>query len=92
MFSSLLVAVGIGGAVYLGWNEADAFMVFPLALILYIPALQSNREKAVTANNAFRMKMTPITAINALIQSIIVPYGSALLTVSILFFVAQWAR
>jgi hypothetical protein len=90
MFSGLLVATGIGCAMYLGWHEADALMVFPLALILYIPALQSNREKAVTANNTFRMKITPMTALNALIQSIIVPYGSALLTVSILFFVAQW--
>ena len=75
---------------YLGWHEADAWVVFPLALILYFPAFQSNSEKAVTANNRFRMEMTATTAINAFIQSIVVPYGSALLTTSMLFFVAQW--
>jgi hypothetical protein len=90
MFSGLLVAIAIGGAMYLGWNEADPVWVFLLALILYIPSLQSNNKKAITAFNGFRSQKTLISAIKALTQTLIVPYGSALLTVCILFFVAMW--
>lgn len=90
MFSALLVAIGVGGAMYLGWNEADPRWIFLLALALYYPSLQSNDRKAREAFNWFLSQKTASSAIKAFIQGIIVPFGSALLMAAMPFFAAMW--
>jgi hypothetical protein len=90
MFSVLLITIGLGGAVYLGWTGADSSVVFLLALPIYVSMLITDRKRVVTAISTARVGSSVMDILKAIYYTVIVPYISGLIAVSLFFFVTTW--
>lgn len=89
MFSALLIAIGLGGAAYLGWHGAEASVVFMLALPIYVSMLITDKNRIVTAFTAVQTSWSPMAILKAVLYAIVIPYISGLVAVAIFFFVTK---